>query len=92
MWYSGLLWLVVLAVVSRCDLMCRLIRLHTSGCVGSQILLAAWEALSTTNCMEVGLGRVDGQVKEWVWAARGLFENEIAVLVEGMYVELFICC
>ena len=28
-WYSGLLWLVIYAVVSRCDLMCRLIRLHT---------------------------------------------------------------
>jgi len=22
-WYSGLLWLVIFAVVSRCDLMCR---------------------------------------------------------------------
>jgi len=29
---------------------------------------------------------------EWVWAARGLFGYEIAVLVEGMYVVLFICC
>jgi len=23
-WYSGLLWLVIFAVVSRCDLMCKL--------------------------------------------------------------------
>ena len=27
MWYGGLLWLVS-AVVCRCDLMCRLIKLH----------------------------------------------------------------
>jgi len=40
----------------------------------------------------VKLGRVDDQVKEWVWAARELFGDEIAVLEEGMYVELFICC
>ena len=40
-WYSGLLWLVIFAVVSRCDLMCRLIRLLTRGCVGSQIRLVA---------------------------------------------------
>ena len=40
-WYSGLLWLVIFAVVSRCDLMCRLVRLHTRGCVGSQIRLVA---------------------------------------------------
>ena len=46
MWYSGLLWLVVLAVVSRCDLMCSLIRLHTRGCVVSQILLAT--------CLSIG--------------------------------------
>jgi len=45
-WYSGLLWSVVLAVVSRCDLMYRLIMLHTRGCVGSQILLAA--------CLSIG--------------------------------------
>jgi len=37
---SGLLWLVVSAVVCRCDLMCRLIKLHIRGCVGSQIRLA----------------------------------------------------
>jgi len=47
---------------------------------------------STTNFVGVGSGWVDGQVKEWVWAARGLFRDEIAVFVEGMYVELFICC
>jgi len=40
----------------------------------------------------VGLGQVDGQVKEWVWAARGLFGDEIAVFVEGIYEELLICC
>ena len=45
-WYSGLLWLVVLVVVSRCDLMCKLIRLHTRGCVGSQIRLVA--------CLSIG--------------------------------------
>ena len=39
-WCGGLLWLVVSAVVYRCDLMCRLIKLHTRGCVGSQIRLA----------------------------------------------------
>jgi len=94
-WYCGLLWLVIFAVVSRCDLMCRLIRLHTRGCVGSHLfgcLSVHWETLNTTNCIGVGLGRVDGQVKEWVWAAGGLFGDEITVLVEGMYVKLFICC
>jgi len=45
-WYSGLLWLVIFAVVSRCDLMYRLIRLHTRGCVGSQIRLVA--------CLSIG--------------------------------------
>ena len=47
-WYSGLLWLVVLAVVSRCDLMCRLIRLRTcwqSDPVGC--LSVHWEAQLT---------------------------------------------
>ena len=39
MWCGGLLWLVVSAVVYRCDLMFRLIKLHTRGCVGSQIRL-----------------------------------------------------
>jgi len=34
---------------------------------------------------------LDGQVKQWVWATRGLFGDEIAVFVEGMYEELFIC-
>jgi len=37
---GGLLWLVVSAVVYRCDLMCRLIKVHTRGCVGGQIQLA----------------------------------------------------
>ena len=36
---GGLLWLVVSAVVCRCDLMCKLIKLHTRGCVGGQIRL-----------------------------------------------------
>jgi len=39
-WCGGLLWLVVSSVVCRCDLMCRLIKLHTRGCVGSQVRLA----------------------------------------------------
>jgi len=37
---GGLLWLMVSAVVYRCDLMCKLNNLHTCGCVGSQIRLA----------------------------------------------------
>ena len=41
-WYSGLLWLVIFAVVSRCDLMCKLIRLLTRGCVGSQIRFSSF--------------------------------------------------
>jgi len=40
LWCGGLLWLMVSAVVHRCNLMCRLIKLHTRGCVGSQIWLA----------------------------------------------------
>ena len=36
-----------------------------------------WEVRSTTKFVGVGLGRVDGQVKEGVWAARGLFGDEI---------------
>jgi len=55
-------------------------------------LCVHWEVRSTTNFVGVGLGRVDGQVKEWVWAARGLFGDEIAMFLEGMYEELFICC
>jgi len=39
----------------------------------------------------VGVGRLDGQVKQLVWATRGLFGDEIDVFVEGMYEELFIC-
>jgi len=31
-WCGGLLWLVVSAVVYRCDLMCRLIKLQTRCC------------------------------------------------------------
>ena len=46
MWCGGLLWLVVSAVVYRCDLMFRLIKLHTRGCVGSLIRLAG--------CMSIG--------------------------------------
>jgi len=37
LWCGGLLWLVVSAVVYRCDLMCKLIKLHTRGCIGGQI-------------------------------------------------------
>jgi len=95
-WYSGLLWLVVLAVVSRYDLMCRLIRLHTRGCVGSQILLAACLSIGKHLAQLIVLvwgegGWMARSKSEWVWAARGLFGDEIAVLVEGKYVELFIC-
>jgi len=61
-WYSGLLWLVVLVVVSRCDLMCRLIRLHTRGCVGSQILLAA--------CLSIGKHLAQLTVLKWDWGGR----------------------
>ena len=45
-WCGGLLWLVVSAVVYRCDLTCRLIKLHTLACVGSQIRLAG--------CLSIG--------------------------------------
>jgi len=87
---------VVSAVVYRCDLIYRLIKLHTRGCVGSQIRLAACVSIgkyvAQLTFVGVGLGCVNGQVKEWVWAARGLFRDEIAVFVEGMYEELFICC
>jgi len=40
LWCGELLWLVVSAVVYRCDLMCKSIKLHTCGCVGGQIRLA----------------------------------------------------
>jgi len=56
-WYSGLLWLVVLAVVSRCDLMCKLIRLHTRSCVGRQILLVA--------CLSIGKHLAQLTVLKW---------------------------
>ena len=49
--------------------MCSLNKLHARGCVGSQIQLAGcvhWELRSRTNFVGVGLGQVDGQVKEWV--------------------------
>ena len=51
----GLLWLVVLAVVSRCDLMCRLIRLHTRCCVGSQIRLAACLSIGKHGIRSIGV-------------------------------------
>jgi hypothetical protein len=38
------------------------------------------------------MGRVGGYIKERGWAAWGLFGNEFAVFLKGMYVELFICC
>jgi len=84
--------MVVSAVVYRCDLMFRLIKLHTRGCVGSQIQLADCVSIGKYIAQLTLLVWVDGQVKEWVWAARGLFGDEIAVFVEGMYEELFICC
>jgi len=56
-WCGGLLWLVVSAVVYRCDLMYRLIKLHTRGCVGSQIRLAA--------C--VSIGKYVAQLALFVW-------------------------
>jgi len=93
-WCGGLLSLVVSAVVCRCDLMCRLIKLlyclHTRGCVGRQSRLAGCVSIGKYVAQLTLL--VLGRVKEWVWAARGLFGDEIAVFVEGMYVELFICC
>ena len=65
--------------------MYRLIKLHTGGCVGSQIRLAACMSIgkyvAQLTLFVWGWGRVDGQVKEWVWAARGLFGDEIAVFV-----------
>jgi len=51
-----------------------------------------WGVRNTTDFVGVGLGRVGGQVKGCVWAAWGLFGDEIAVFVKGVYVELFICC
>jgi len=92
--WCGRLLLVVSVAMYMCDLMYRLIKLHTHGCVGSSIRLAVrvsvgkFEAQLT---LLVGVGRMDGQVKHWVWATRGLFGDEIAVFVEGMYEELFIC-
>ena len=38
-WCGWLLWLVISAVVYRCNLMCKLIRLHTRACVGGEIRL-----------------------------------------------------
>ena len=87
LWCGGLLWLVISALVYRCDLMLKLIKLHTRGCVGGQIRLAG--------CVSIGeyVAQVTLLVWGWVgWMARGLFGDEIAVFVEGMYVELFICC
>ena len=40
-WCGRLLWLVVSVAMYRCALMYRLVKLHTRGCVGSQIRLAA---------------------------------------------------
>jgi len=61
LWCVGLLWLVVSAVVYRCDLMCRLIKLHTHGCVGSQIRLAG--------C--VSIGKCIAQLTLLVWVQVG---------------------
>jgi len=60
-----LLWLVVSAVVYRCDLMCKLIKLHTHGCVGGQIQLAS--------CVSIGeyIAQLALLVWGWVgWMAR----------------------
>ena len=65
MWCGGLLWLVVSAVVYRCDLMCRLIKLHSRGCVGGQIRLAG--------CVSIGeyVAQLALLVWGWVgWMAR----------------------
>jgi len=62
---GGLLWLVVSAVVNRCDLMCKLIKLHTRGCVGGQIRLAG--------CVSIGeyVAQLTLLVWGWVrWMAR----------------------
>ena len=59
-WDSGLLWLVIFAVLSRCDLMCKLIRLHTRGCVGSQIRLVA--------CLFIGKHLTQLTVLGWGYA------------------------
>ena len=56
---GGLLWLVVSAVVYRCDLMCRLIKLHTRGCVGSQIRLAG--------CVSIGKYVEQLNLLVWGW-------------------------
>ena len=39
LWCGGVLCLVVSAVVYKCDLMCKLIKLHTRGCVGDPQIL-----------------------------------------------------
>jgi len=58
-WCSGLLWIVVSAVVYRCDLMCRLIKLHTRGYVGSQIWLAG--------CVSIGKYVAQLILLVWGW-------------------------
>ena len=65
MWCGGLLWLVVSAVVYRCDLMCRLIKSHTRGCVGSQIRLAG--------C--VSIGKYVAQLTLLVWGWGGWMDR-----------------
>ena len=64
MWCGGLLWLVASAVVYRCDLrvMCRLIKLHTHGCVGSQIRLAG--------CVSIGKYVTQLTLLVWGWGGR----------------------
>jgi len=62
LWCGGLLWLVVSAVVYRCDLMCRLIKVHTRGCVGSQIRLAG--------CVSIGKYVAQLTLFVWGWGGR----------------------
>jgi len=65
LWCGGLLWLVVSAVVYSCDLMCKLIKLHTHSCVGGQIWLAG--------CVSIGeyIAQLALLVWDWFgWMAR----------------------
>ena len=59
LWWCGwVLWLVVLAIVYRCDIMCKL---HTRGCVGCQIRLAG--------CVSIGEYVTQLTLLVWGWAS-----------------------
>jgi len=60
LWCGGVLWLMVSAVVYRCDLMCKLIKLHTCGCVGCQVWLAG--------CVSIGEYVTQLTLLVWGWA------------------------